>query len=570
MSRPIRRREPGCPPGDGVRWPALLQRVMSNRGVADEQALGSRLAEMIPVSQLESVDEAARLLAAHREDGRVLIIGDFDADGATSTALMMRAMQQMGFAHVDFLVPNRFEFGYGLTPQIVDLALERKPTLLVTVDNGISSIEGARRAAEAGLDLLVTDHHLPPSELPCARVIVNPNRTDSAFPSKNLAGVGVAFYVMAALARELDCGFSPAGLLDLVALGTIADVVPMDRNNRVLVREGLRRIQAGHCAPGILALLEIAGKDPRRITATDLAFGVAPRLNAAGRLDDMSLGIRCLLTADTGQAAGWAGELDGLNRQRREIEGRMQEQALVAVETVRLDNGQDLPPVLCLFDPAWHQGVVGLVASRIKERVHRPVIAFARAEDGELKGSARSVNGLHIRDAMDNVATRHPGLLRKFGGHAMAAGLSLAESDFDAFRQAMEQEVARWAQGMDTEGVLWTDGALDPQELSLESAELLRDAAPWGQQFPEPKFDGIFHVLESRIVGEKHLKLRVRHPAGGAVHDAIAFGQGELQAQLTQNMELVYRLDVNEWQGTRRLQLMVDHIQGAGGQGPAR
>lgn len=561
MIRPIKRREPRGEVAAGGSWSDLLRRVMANRGVMDAGDLGESLGEIIPVGRLAGVDQAAELLSRHRESGRVLIIGDFDADGATSTALMLRAMQAMGFNSVDFLVPNRFEFGYGLTPEIVELSLERNPSLLVTVDNGISSVEGAKRAAEAGLELLVTDHHLPPLELPEAQVIVNPNLVGSDFPSKNLAGVGVAFYVMAALARKLDCGFSPAELLDLVALGTIADVVPMDKNNRVLAQQGLKRIRAGKCAPGILALLELSNRDARRVTATDLAFGVAPRLNAAGRLDDMSLGIRCLVTEDPAQARQWAAELDELNTQRREIEGRMQEQALEAVKSLELDSSDELPPVLCLFDPDWHQGVVGLVASRIKEKVHRPVVAFARTEEGELKGSARSVTGLHIRDAMDNVATRHPSLLSKFGGHAMAAGLSLAEKDLDRFRQAMEAEVSRWMADMDMEGVLWTDGELQPGEFNLENAEALRDAAPWGQQFPEPRFDGLFHVLESRIVGEKHLKLRVRDASGGAVFDAIAFGQGDLHDQLTQNMSMVYRLDVNEWQGRRRLQLMVEHIQ---------
>jgi single-stranded-DNA-specific exonuclease len=534
---------------------------MANRGVADAKALGSTLSQMLPVGLLDGTGEAAELLMAHRDRGRILVIGDFDADGATSTALMVRAMTAMGFHSVDFLVPNRFEFGYGLTPEIVQLALERKPTLLVTVDNGISSIEGARQAAEAGIDLLVTDHHLPPAQLPGAQVIVNPNLSGSEFPSKNLAGVGVAFYVMAALSRRVGGDFSPADLLDLVALGTIADVVPMDRNNRILVQEGLKRIRAGRCAPGIIALLELAGRELGRVTATDLAFAVAPRLNAAGRLDDMSLGIRCLLTADATQARQWASELDELNRERRDIEGRMQEQALGAVAALQLDNSHQLPPILCLFDKDWHQGVVGLVASRVKEKVHRPVIAFALGGEGELKGSARSVSGLHIRDAMDNVATRHPGLLSKFGGHAMAAGMSLARENLETFRHAMEQEVSRWRDGMDMEGVLWTDGSLEPGDLKLENAELLRNAAPWGQQFPEPRFDGLFHVLESRIVGEKHLKLRVRHPRGDRVWDAIAFGQAESQEQLGQNVSLVYRLDVNQWQGNRSLQLMVEHIQ---------
>jgi len=534
---------------------------MANRGIADSVALGERLGEMIPVGQLPSVGDAARLLAGHR-DRRVLVIGDFDADGATSTALMLRAMRGMGFAQVDFLVPNRFEFGYGLTPEIVELAATREPDLLVTVDNGISSITGARRAAELGMQLLITDHHLPPAQLPEAAVIVNPNLNGSDFPSGNLAGVGVAFYVMAALARELGSDFPVPSLLDLVALGTIADLVPMDRNNRVLVQEGLRRIRRRHCSPGILALLELAGREPAAVTATDLAFAVAPRLNAAGRLDDMSLGIRCLLSDDPALAAADADRLQGLNTERREIEGRMQEQALLAIDAMTIDQDiQSLPPVLCLYDRQWHQGVVGLVASRLKERTHRPVIAFADDGNGLLKGSARSVGGLHIRDALDKVATQNPGLLEKFGGHAMAAGLSLDPGRLEEFRRAMELEVSGWMEGMDLEGVIWTDGGLEAGELSLENAAMLRDWAPWGQQFPEPRFDGVFHVLESRIVGEKHLKMRVRHPQGREVLDAIAFRQGEMERDLGQNMHLVYRLDVNEFRGVRRLQLMVEHLQ---------
>lgn len=543
-------------------WPALLARVLANRGVSDAAALGERLGDMIPVGQLPAVGEAARLLAGYKDNGRVLVVGDFDADGATSTALMLRALRGMRFADVDFLVPNRFEFGYGLTPEIVELAATRQPNLIVTVDNGISSVAGANRAAELGMQLLITDHHLPPQQLPRAAVIVNPNLQGSDFPSGNLAGVGVAFYVMAALSRELGSEFPVSTLLDLVSLGTIADLVPMDRNNRVLVQDGLRRIRRSQCSPGILALLQLAGRDPSAVTATDLAFAVAPRLNAAGRLDDMSLGIHCLLADDPARAAADAARLQELNTERREIEGRMQEQALYALDMLAVDQDiQTLPPVLCLYDPQWHQGVVGLVASRLKERTHRPVVAFADDGGGLLKGSARSVGGLHIRDALDNVATRHPGLLEKFGGHAMAAGLSLHPDHLNDFREALEQEVVRWLDGMDLEGVIWTDGTLEADELSLENASLLRDFAPWGQQFPEPRFDGVFQVLESRIVGDNHLKMRVRHPAGRAVWDAIAFRQADKQTDLGQNMHLVYRLDVNEYRGVRRLQLMVEYLQ---------
>src|SRR5882762_9307200 len=421
----IRRRPAGTPLEFAELHP-VLRRVYAARGVSCGEELDLSLDRLLPVGSLEGVEAAARLLAAHRRQGRVLVVGDFDADGATSSALVVRALRSMKFDHVDFLVPNRFRFGYGLTPEIVTLAATRRPSLIVTVDNGVSSVAGVDAARDLGIPVLVTDHHLPGAVLPRAEVIVNPNLANARFASPALAGVGVAFYVVAALARSLvQDDFRAAELLDLAALGTVADVVPLDRNNRILVAQGLRRIRAGRCVPGIRALLESAGRRLELITAADLGFAVAPRLNAAGRLTDMSVGIACLLADDPSEAARLGATLAKLNEERREIEQRMQIEAIDVAAGVRFgqDGGESFG--LCLFDESWHQGVVGLVAGRIKDRLHRPVIAFARAEDGSLRGSGRSVSGVNIRDALDSIATRHPGLIDKFGGHAMAAGMSL-------------------------------------------------------------------------------------------------------------------------------------------------
>ncbi len=518
------------------------------------------------------MDRAVKLLAkAVIDDGHVLIVADFDADGATGCALAVRALRAMGARRVGYIVPDRFRYGYGLTPEIVELAAQRGPDLLVTVDNGISSIEGVEAADARGMAVLITDHHLPGAALPAAEAIVNPNQPGDEFPSKHLAGVGVIFYVMLALRAHLrEAGwFSRSGidepnlarLLDLVALGTVADLVTLDHNNRVLVTQGLGRINRGETCAGIEALLQIAGRHPGAVTATDLGFCVAPRLNAAGRLEDMSLGIDALLTDDSAAAQAMAQRLDALNRERRAIQEDMQTQAFAAVDALRL-NGEMMPKGLCLFDADWHQGIIGLVASRLKERFHRPAVAFAPANDEELKGSARSVPGLHIRDVLDAIAARHPDLLQKFGGHAMAAGLSLARDKYDAFRLAFEHEVDHHLADDALQGRILSDGELAATDLNLELASLLREAGPWGQGFPEPVFDGQFEIVGARVVGEKHLKLTLRHPEHSKVVDAIAFNQAPDTGVLDcPSAHAAYRLDINEYQGYRSLQLIIEYLE---------
>ncbi|MFC1685041.1 single-stranded-DNA-specific exonuclease RecJ [Pseudomonadota bacterium] len=549
----------------------VLRRIYAARGITRAEELEQGLERLLPLSQLKGVEQAAELLHRQLEQGgRILIVGDFDADGATSCALAMRALRLMGAAEVCYLVPNRFDYGYGLTPAIVVEALKLAPDLIVTVDNGISSLKGVAAANEAGVPVLVTDHHLPGDELPAAAAIVNPNQPGDTFPSKNLAGVGVIFYAMLALRTRLrEQGWfeqraiaepNLAELLDLVALGTVADLVPLDHNNRILVQQGLRRIRAGRCCAGIEALLENARRNPRRTVASDLGFAVGPRLNAAGRLEDISVGIECLLSDDPMAAREIAQQLDKLNRNRRQIEGEMHQQALEDLDEVVPTEGE-LPFGLCLFNAEWHQGVVGILASRIKERYHRPVIAFAPAGNGMIKGSGRSVSGLHLRDALDAIATRHPGILERFGGHAMAAGMTLQEKDLDAFTEAFDHEVHRHLDADALQGVIHSDSALANDELNLGLAELLRDAGPWGQGFPEPVFDGQFDVIDSRIVGEHHLKLRLSLAGGGTVLDAIAFNQAEQAAEIRKNqIQIAYRLDVNEYRGDRNLQLVVEHI----------
>ena len=544
----------------------VLRRAYAARGVRDRGELALTLDRLVPVGTLDSIEPAVRLILEHREK-RIVVVGDFDADGATSTALIVRCLRSWGFASVDFLVPNRFEFGYGLTPEIVGLAALRAPTLIITVDNGISSVAGVAAARERGIQVLITDHHLPGAELPAADVIVNPNVPGSQFASRALAGVGVAFYVMAAVRRELDARglvvMPPVtDFLDLVALGTVADLVPLDANNRVLVSQGIRRIRAGRAVAGIRALLAIAGRNVPSLTSADLGFSIGPRLNAAGRLDDMSIGIRCLLSDSDSEALALATRLDQLNSERREIEAKMQGAALAAVSRLREPDG----PVrhgVCLFDPDWHQGVVGLVASRIKDRVRRPVIAFARAGDGTLRGSARSVAGIHIRDVLDGIAARHPELISRFGGHAMAAGLSLEECHLDAFATAFDAEVARWHDPSIPSNRVETDGELTMDEIALDTAQALRDGGPWGQAFPEPCFDGVFSIKNARVVGDKHLKMWVTTADRSRAFDAIAFNFKAVDdaTNLPEGeVRLVYRLDINEYKGERRLQLLVDHV----------
>ena len=544
----------------------VLRRVYAARGIASDCELDLSLARLLPVGSLEGLDAATQLLGLHRAAGRVLVIGDFDADGATSTALLVRALRALRFAHVDFLVPNRFRFGYGLTPEIVALAATRAPTLIVTVDNGVSSVAGVEAAHAIGVPVLVTDHHLPGTVLPRAAVIVNPNLPGSRFASPALAGVGVAFYLVAALARALgEASFRAADYLDLVALGTVADMVPLDRNNRILVSHGIKRIRAGRCVAGIRALLESAGRNRELLSAADLGFAVAPRLNAAGRLTDMSVGIACLLTDDYSEAQRLAAMLTQLNVERREIEQRMQLEAVGLAADLREGEAAEALGI-CLFDETWHQGVVGLVAGRIKDRLHRPVIAFARGEDGSLRGSARSIPGINIRDALDSVAAQRPELIDRFGGHAMAAGLSLRELNLPAFRLAFAAEIARRANRELLSGAIYSDGPLSAAELCIGTAEALRGAGPWGQGFPEPAFDGQFIVEESRIVGDKHMKMRLRLPDPGTESiDAIAFGylgspseNADLRGGAT--IQLVYRLEINEYRGVARVQLNCQHV----------
>lgn len=484
----------------------------------------------------------------------------------------MRALRLLGAREVHYVVPNRFRYGYGLTPEIVAVAAEQRPDLLITVDNGISSLDGVAAAKARGMQVLITDHHLPGARLPEADAIVNPNQPGDLFASKALAGVGVIFYVMLALRARLreEQWFARNGieqpnlaqLLDLVALGTVADVVPLDHNNRILVSQGLARIRAGRCCAGIAALLEIAGRNPQQLVAADLGFAVGPRLNAAGRLEDMSLGIACLLSDDAGEARAMAARLDELNHERRAIETKMQAEALAGLDELQLsDEDTALPVGLCLYQEHWHQGVIGILASRIKDRLHRPVIAFAQGAEGELKGSARSVAGVHIRDVLDAVAAHHPGLVSKFGGHAMAAGLSLPLENFAAFSAAFDEEARRHLAPEDLRGVILSDGELTPEELNLDLAELLRGAGPWGQAFPEPVFDGHFEIVQRRIVGERHLKMVVKPPGRDAVFDAIAFNTVDADwPPQTAQVQLAYKLDVNEFRGQRSAQLLVEHV----------
>ncbi|RTG71521.1 single-stranded-DNA-specific exonuclease RecJ [Serratia marcescens] len=552
--------------------PPLLRRLYALRGVQAEQELERSVKGMLPWQQLDGIDDAVSLLQQALADGRrIMVVGDFDADGATSTALTVLALRSMGGAAVDYLVPNRFEDGYGLSPEVVEQAAARGAELIVTVDNGISSHAGVDVAHAKGMQVLVTDHHLPGETLPAAEAIVNPNLRGCAFPSKSLAGVGVAFYLMLALrARLRDSGWfeqralampNLAELLDLVALGTVADVVPLDANNRILVYQGLNRIRAGKCRPGIRALLEVANRDAHQLAANDLGFALGPRLNAAGRLDDMSIGVALLLSDDIAQARMLANDLDALNQTRREIEQGMQVEALQLCDQLERTS-TELPYGLAMYHPEWHQGVVGILASRIKERFHRPVIAFAPAGDGILKGSGRSVPGLHMRDALERLDMLNPGLMMKFGGHAMAAGLSLEEAKFDEFRQRFGELVGEWLDPAMLEGVIWSDGELAMQELSLTTAELLREGGPWGQAFPEPTFDGKFRILQQRLVGEKHLKLMVEPLGGGPLLDGIAFNVDTTlwPDSSVREVELAYKLDVNEFRGNRNVQLLIQHL----------
>lgn len=551
--------------------PPLLRRIYAARGVRSDVELIKELRCLTSPAALKNMDRAVDLLhAALRERWRILIVADFDADGATGCALAVRVLRAMGAAWVGYRVPNRFEHSYGLTPEIVAVAAQDRPDLLITVDNGISSHEGVRAAQAHGMRVLITDHHLPGRELPPAEATVNPNQPDDVFPSKCLAGVGVIFYVLSALrARLREKGWfaarnlpepNMAQFLDLVAFGTVADVVPLDHLNRILVEQGLRRIRQGSCVPGILALCEVSGRNPQRLTTSDIAFYLAPRLNAAGRLEDMSRGIECLLNDDPVAAAATARQLDATNRRRGDITTDMQAQALDHLDRLPRNDGE-LPFGLCLFDDGWHQGVVGIIAGRLRESTHRPVIVFAPDRDGRLKGSGRSVDGVHLRDVLAAVATDHPGLIHHFGGHAMAVGLTLAVERFAAFGLAFDAEVRRWLGADDLHGRLPSDGELEPTDFTLELAEQLREAGPWGQGFPEPLFDGVFEVLSHQTMKDRHLKLWLRPPGTALSLEAIAFQRASEFGPGATRVRVAYRLDANEWRGERRLQLRVEHLE---------
>ncbi|EMV2055974.1 single-stranded-DNA-specific exonuclease RecJ [Vibrio parahaemolyticus] len=558
--------------------PPILKRIYINRGITDIAQLETSARGLHSYQKLGGIEQAVELLfQAIQEQKRIIVVGDFDADGATSSALSVLALRMLGSNNVDYLVPNRFEDGYGLSPEVVDQALELGAEMIMTVDNGVSSIEGVRYAKENGITVLVTDHHLPGQVLPEVDAMVNPNLDSCAFPSKALAGVGVAFYLMMALCVHMrkHNWFAQQGmqepklmeLIDLVALGTVADVVPLDENNRILVHQGLQRIRAGKARPGIQALIEVAKRDARRLVASDFGFALGPRINAAGRLDDMSFGVELLMCNNIHAARRMASELDGLNQTRKEIEEGMKQEAMAFCERLQFGENSELPYGLSLFQRDWHQGVIGILASRIKEKFHRPVIAFADGGEGTIKGSCRSTPGLHMRDALDFIDTQNPGLIIKFGGHAMAAGLTIKEQDFERFSRLFDEVVKKELDEAALKGVILTDGELKPEEFSMHIAEQLRAGGPFGQAFPEPIFDGEFKVLHQKLVGEKHLKLMLEplykgHPTNVMI-DGIAFNVDlrRWPDASVKTVRLAYKLDVNEFRGNQSLQLMIDHIE---------
>ncbi|ACY52597.1 single-stranded-DNA-specific exonuclease RecJ [Vibrio diabolicus] len=558
--------------------PPILKRIYINRGITDPAQLETSARGLHSYQKLGGIEQAVELLfQAIKEQKRIIVVGDFDADGATSSALSVLALRMLGSHNVDYLVPNRFEDGYGLSPEVVDQALELGAEMIMTVDNGVSSIEGVRYAKENGITVLVTDHHLPGQVLPDVDAMVNPNLESCHFPSKALAGVGVAFYLMMALCVHMrkHNWFAEQGmqepklmeLIDLVALGTVADVVPLDENNRILVHQGLQRIRAGKARPGIQALIEVAKRDARRLVASDFGFALGPRINAAGRLDDMSFGVELLMCNNIHAARRMASELDGLNQTRKEIEEGMKQEAMAFCERLQFGEGSELPYGLALFQRDWHQGVIGILASRIKEKFHRPVIAFADGGEGTIKGSCRSIPGLHMRDALDFIDTQNPGLIIKFGGHAMAAGLTIKEQDFERFSRLFDEVVKKELDEAALKGVIMSDGELKPEEFSMHVAEQLRSGGPFGQAFPEPIFDGEFKVLHQKLVGEKHLKLMLEplykgHPTNVMI-DGIAFNVDlrRWPDASVKTVRLAYKLDVNEFRGNQSLQLMIDHIE---------
>lgn len=544
----------------------VLKRILSSRGLAGMDELNQALDQLLPPAELKGIEQAVQVIASVlMQQAKIVVIGDFDADGATSTSVAVLALRAMGAQQVGYLVPNRFAYGYGLTPPLVQEACKQQPKLLITVDNGISSIEGVAEANRLGMQVVVTDHHLPGENLPAAAAIVNPNQPGCSFPSKQLAGVGVVFYVMVMLRRYLlQQGWferiqqpapNLAQFLDLVALGTVADVVPLDRNNRILVSQGLARIRAGLCRPGILALLQLGKRDPAHIISTDLGFAVGPRLNAAGRLEDMSVGIECLLTNDPAKASLLAQQLHELNQTRKDIEGDMQADAASALAALKFT---EPPAGICVFQPHWHQGVIGIVASRLKAQYSRPTIVFAEADADTIKGSARSVTGVHIRDVLAGVNALHPDLIISFGGHAMAAGLTLARAKFDQFHQAFVDFLQQHYAPEQLSEAVYSDGELEPEFLNLDLASAIRDCLPWGQHCEEPQFQGEFHIVRRQWLGEKHLKLQLAEVVSGKLVDAIAFNQTKSAWPLEHSrVALLYRLDVNRYQNRQYLQLMV-------------
>jgi single-stranded-DNA-specific exonuclease len=561
----------------GVAWQgaeinSIMQRIYLARGITSSKDLEYDLSQLLPWVDLMGVEAASTILyEALTKQQSILIIGDYDTDGATSTVLAIRALKEFGHEKVTFIVPNRFDYGYGLTPEIVEVAKAKNPELIITVDNGIASVEGVNAANQAGIKVLVTDHHLPGATLPAADVIVNPCQVGDQFASKNLAGVGVIFYVMLALRKLLreKKWFNEKNIpepnmgdfLDLVALGTVADLVQLDKNNRILVHHGLKRINSGKCCHGIKILLQMASKNYQTVTAGDLAFILAPRLNAAGRLDDMTIGIECLLGKDHNSAYNKASQLNTLNVERKAIEKEMQWQAIRSLDNILRDEEQ-LPAGLCLYDETWHQGVVGIIAARMKDRTHRPVIAFAKVTEEELKGSARSVANLHIRDMLNSIAINNPDLITKFGGHAMAAGLSLPLANYEQFSQIFANEVGRILNVDDLKGCFHTDGSLTGVELTIGLAKLIREGGPWGQGFPEPLFSGEFNIIDQRLVGQKHLKLELNMAGAANAINGIAFN---VDTKLWPNYRCtkifaVYRLDVNEYNGRKSLQIMIEHL----------